>query len=465
MHASVEEVERQTEGLKKELSLSNLVLTQVLYISGLTWLGTAAKLGARHAFFWIPAAIFFYMPSAIVVIHLTREMPLEGGLYQWAKLRWGELAGFLVAWNLWLYAVLLLSELGLVTTNNLAYATGAAWLAESKAVVLGVSVASAFGLAFVAIRGLALGKRIHDVGGVTHVLLLGAMLFFAIPRWARGEEAAPPIALAPPALSLLSLNLLGKMSFGAFSGSESVSVFAGEIQDPDAARAIKKSVWIAAPIVTAIFTVGTSCMLVFATPDTLDLVSPVAQNLALGARAMGLGGPVVPAAMALLFVARIGTGSLVFSMASRLPMLAGWDHLLPAWFTRLHPRYRTPAGSILFVGAVVLVFSVVANLGVGSQEAYQLLSNGSGISYAMTYLVMFSIPLFKGGPRLVRIAAASGFAMTLLYVVLSVFPVIEVTGRFTLKVTSVIVASNLLGWAFFRWRTRAQRSRALRSPP
>jgi hypothetical protein len=32
-------------------------------------------------------------------------MPLEGGLYQWAKLRWGEMTGFLVAWNLWWYAV------------------------------------------------------------------------------------------------------------------------------------------------------------------------------------------------------------------------------------------------------------------------------------------------------------------------------------------------------------------------
>ena len=74
-------------------------------------------------------------------------------------------------------------------------------------------------------------------------------------------------------------------------------------------------------------------------------------------------------------------------------MLAGWDHLLPPWLTRLHPRWKTPTGSIVFVGAVVLVFALLANVGVGSQEAYQLLSNASGISYALTYVVMFSIPL------------------------------------------------------------------------
>jgi glutamate:GABA antiporter len=456
-------VEEQTAGLKKELSLSNLVLTQVLYITGLSWLGIAAKLGSRHVFFWIPAAIFFYVPSAVVVIHLSREMPLEGGLYQWAKLRWGEMIGFLVAWNLWLYAVLLLSELGLISANNLAYAIGpsGAWLAESKASVLGVSILMALGLVFVAVRGLGIGKRLHDVGGVTHVLLLVAMLVFAIPQWAKGTAVTAPIAFVPPALTLLNLNLLGKMCFGAFSGSEGVAVFAGEIKASDAARAIRRSVWIAAPIVTTIFTVGTACILAFASPGSLDLVSAVGQNLSLGARSVGVDGSVVPLAMILLLVARVGTGSIVFNMASRLPMLAGWDHLLPAWFTRLHPRYRTPAGSILFVGAVVLVFAIGANLGVGSQEAYQLLSSGSGISYALTYLVMFSIPLAAPGPRPkwpIRLAALSGFTMTLLYVVLSVFPIIEVANLkgFTLKVTLVVLTSNALGAAFF-WRARARR--------
>src|SRR5262252_2582495 len=104
--AAEHQVEERSADLKKELSLPDLVLTQVLYITGLGWLGTAAKLGSAHAFFWIPAALLFYIPSAIVVIHLSREMPLEGGLYQWAKLRWGPLTGFLVGWNLAFYSIL-----------------------------------------------------------------------------------------------------------------------------------------------------------------------------------------------------------------------------------------------------------------------------------------------------------------------------------------------------------------------
>jgi glutamate:GABA antiporter len=461
------DVRRHSAELKKELSLTDLVLTQVLYIAGLGWLGAAAKLGSSHFLYWLPAALFFYIPSAIVVIHLSREMPLEGGLYQWAKLRCGEMLGFLVAWNLWFYSVMLISELGVISANNLAYAVGpqGAWLAENKAVILAFSVFFAAGPMLVAVRGLGLGKWFHNVGGATLVLLLAAMLLFAVPHWIRGDVATTPLALSVPAVSLLNLNILGKMSFGAFSGCEGIAVFSGECRDPNAARVISRSVWIATPVVTAIFTLGTACILVFCAPAQLDLVSPVAQNLSLGARALGIAGPIVPLAMVLMMFARIGTGTLIFNMVSRLPMVAGWDHLLPAWFTRLHPKYRTPVGSILFVAVMILMFAVAANVGAGSQEAYQLLNNGSGICYALTYLVMFSIPLVAKGERasrLVRAAAVSGFLMTLLYVVLSVFPIIYVANGalFTLKIGSVVVGSNVLGALLF-WRARARRQAPL----
>ena len=53
--------------------------------------------------FWLIAIALFYLPSAAVAVWLNRAMPLEGGLYQWAKLGFNEFFGFIVAWNLWLF--------------------------------------------------------------------------------------------------------------------------------------------------------------------------------------------------------------------------------------------------------------------------------------------------------------------------------------------------------------------------
>src|SRR5215813_8677349 len=84
------EVDARSTVFRKELGFVDLALTQVLYIVGSGWPGTAAKLGDQHVVFWISAMLLYYVPQAAVVIYLNRLMPLEGGLYQWARVGLGE---------------------------------------------------------------------------------------------------------------------------------------------------------------------------------------------------------------------------------------------------------------------------------------------------------------------------------------------------------------------------------------
>ena len=143
-------------------------------------------------------------------------------------------------------------------------------------------------------------------------------------------------------------------------------------------------------------------------------------------------------------------------------MVAGWDSLLPAWFTRLSEEYKTPVNSILFVGAATLLFSTLGLIGVGKQEAFQLLWNSAGIFYALTYLAMFAVPLFglrratERPPWWVKLCAWSGLLMTVLYVSLSVLPIIPVGSRtvFALKIAALIVLANLIGVALYAFRGR-----------
>jgi len=138
-------------------------------------------------------------------------------------------------------------------------------------------------------------------------------------------------------------------------------------------------------------------------------------------------------------------------------MVAGWDRLLPQWFTRLHPRYKTPVNSILFVGAMVLCFGLAGIAGVGRQEAYQMIQSASIIFYALSYLAMLLIPLvgLRGtGVRIgagLKLAAVSGFMMTALNVALSIFPIVEVKSRlqFAGKISGVIILANIIGIAMF----------------
>src|SRR6188474_2414431 len=161
------EVAAHSAVFKKPLGLRDLALTQILFIIGLSWVGAAGKLGPAHVVFWLVAITFFYLPSAAVVIYLNRLMPLEGGLYQWAKLGFSELTGFLVAWNLWIYVIVNSSELGLQVTTYLSYALGpdARWMSGHKPLIAGTASVLVASLVAVSVRGLAVGKWVHNAGG------------------------------------------------------------------------------------------------------------------------------------------------------------------------------------------------------------------------------------------------------------------------------------------------------------
>jgi amino acid transporter len=448
--------------LRRELGLADLALTQILFIVGLPWVGVAAKLGPSHVVFWLLAMAFFYIPSAIVVIHLNRLMPLEGGLYQWAKFGFGELTGFLVAWNLWLFAILNTSETGIQATQYLGYVLGPRGeaLASSRPLTALVSAAIFGALVWLAILGLGVGKWVHKAGGVLMLVTFAALLVVPWLNLANGSlESFHPLATATPVVSIMSLNLLGKMGFGALGGFEYVAIHAGECRNP--VRTIGQSVVVAAPIIAVMFTLGTSSVLALIPIDQIDLIAPIPQVLAVGFKPLGYAAGIAPVTILVLLCVRIAQASVMFTGNTRMPMVAGWDGFLPGWFTRIDPRRHTPVNSIVFVGAVTFGFSVIGLIGVGKQEAFQLLWNASAIFYALTYLVMFAIPIagLRGTAARqpwIKLAAASGFLMTLLFVVLSILPIIQVESRliFAVKISTLILVTNLIGVAIFRQAVR-----------
>jgi amino acid transporter len=454
----VRDVEQRSATLPRALGLTDLVLVQILYIVGTGWVGTAAKLGPSHVVFWVMAAATFYLPQAAVVIFLNRQMPLEGGLYQWAVVGLGERLGFFVAWNLWAYGILIIATFGVMMATNLSYvlAPWAPWLTGSSWYTPVVSVALISGIAAVSVRGLGVGKWIQNAGGAAQLLVYSALIAVPFLALSRGTiHAYHPLETAAPTVTLWSLNIFGKLALGAFSGFEYVALMAGECRSP--ARSIGLSVVIAAPITVLMFVFGTSSVLALVPNAQIDLVSPVPQTLTLGSRGLGVVQVIAPALILLILMRQIGNTTLVFGGSSRLPMVAGWDGVLPAWFTRLHPRYRTPANSILFVAIVTSAFALAAQAGVGLQEAFQLLDNAAGILYAFAYIALFAIPLFAAKrlserpPIWLRVASLVGLTVTLLYSVLSIFPIIDVASwrLFAAKILAVLLIANLAGFAIY----------------
>jgi amino acid transporter len=463
----VAEVEARSAGLRKELGLTDLVLMQIMYVVGASWVGVAAKLGTSHTVFWLLAIALYYLPQAAVVIFLSRLMPLEGGLYQWTTIALGRFAGFMVAWNLWAYAIVIAAGFGVTIATNASYVLSgsSATLSNIWWYTPVVSTLVLLVVTMISVLGLRIGRWVQDVGGAGHVLTFAALLIVPLVALAHGRPVAyRPLNVSAPTFTPYSLNILGKMGLGALSGFEYVAIMAGETRS--ASRNITRSVLVAAPIIALMFILGTDSVIALVPRDRIDLVSPIPQALSVGFAGTGAVQLIAPALILLLLLRHTGVVTMVFNGNTRLPLVAGWDNLLPSWFTRLHPKFRTPVNSILFVSAITIAFSLAGQIGVGVQEAFQLLENAAGILYALTYLGLFAIPLFGGRnlqrkpPLWLKIASASGFLMSLLYSTLSVFPIIEVASWriFALKIITVIVVANLIGVVIYTGGNRSRPS-------
>src|SRR5881398_2430711 len=421
MHTSLDRAERDVQehsvALKKPLGLRDLVLTQILFVVGSTWVGAAAKLGQAHLFFWLLAILLFYIPQAAVVIYLIRRMPLEGGIYQWAKLGFNEFAVFIVAWNLWLLSITVIALGGMFTTTNISYAIGpsAAWMPNSKWGVSLISSALVAGLGWTCIRGLSLGKWLHNVGAFAMLLVYGALICLPLLGLLRGElKSYQPLQLGLPTMSIFyCFNIFSKLSVGALSGFEYVAILAGETRAP--AREIGRSVIIASPVIALMFILGTSSVLAFIGNNPIDLIGPVPQTLRLGLRSFPIAGAIASAGIVLMTVRSVSSTSVHLTGSSRLPMVAGWDRLLPVWFTRLHPKYKTPINSVIFIGVITLVIAISSQIGAGIQEAFQLVDNAANVFYAIVYVMLFAIPILGAGAvrsrahLWLRVGAVCGF--------------------------------------------------------
>jgi amino acid transporter len=413
--------------LRKELGLRDLVLAQVLCVVGSSWVGVAAKLGKAHVAFWLGAMLLFYVPLAIVVIYLNKLMPLEGGLYQWAKFGFNQFTGFLIAWNLWVYAITSVSAILFTVPTDVGYMIGPS------------------------------GRCI--------MIISAYAILLALPIWAllNGSLSSfQPIPWQTPKPSWVGLAIFGQMCVGGLSGFEYIAILAGECKSAD--RTVGQSVTISAPIISLMFILGTSSVLAFVGDRPIDLIGPIPQTFRIVFGTAGLGAMIAPLAILLLMVRSVASSSLLFTGLSRLPMTAGWDNLLPSWFTKLHPRWLTPVNSILFVAVLILAFILLSMLGVEEQEANQLLSNASTVHYGIAYVALFLLPLIGSRalrerlPGWLKIAAIAGFCSSVVAVFIGLYPIIDVVSprEYAAKIGGTVIVSNVIGLLIYSLGTRRQ---------
>jgi glutamate:GABA antiporter len=348
-------------------------------------------------------------------------------------------------------------------------------LADDRTYSVVFVLASLWLLTGLNILGLQAGKWLQNVGTVatwTPVVLLitcGAVAYATFGS----ATSFSPTDLVPRENVLSTVSLWSAMCF-AFSGFEITSMVGQEVKDPT--RTIPRGVLLAGAAVLVIYIAGSASVLVAVPASALDERSGIAEAVGLVTGRAGLAGLGALTGGLLALGALAGTSSWIAG-AARVPFAAGVDRALPAVFSRLHPRHRSPhvallvqctAATLLFLSSV---FLTVTGGHTTIQEAYDILVNLTILVYFVPYLYLFgALARLRGAedrqhPGVIRVpggatglwtVAGCGLLATTISLALLFVPPAGTENVLNFEVNVVGQAAVILGigLAFYWWSRR-----------
>jgi glutamate:GABA antiporter len=461
--------------LRKTMGFWDVLLFNIATVLGPRWIAAAGHNGTSSISLWVLAAVFFFVPGALVINELSSRFPEEGGLYVWSREAFGPFHGFVAGWTYWIYTFFYFPGLLLASASMSAYIIGGrgSLLASDRTFQLVVSLAILLVAVVLNIVGLNIGKWLQNAGGVgTYLPLVMLVVIAAIVCWHSGSATHFTMQNMMPTWNWDTVNFWSQIAF-AFTGLELVSAMSEEVRDPR--RTLPRAVFGAGALIALMYIAGTFAILVLVPAADLDPQSGVFHAITVGSIALRVGFLGILAAILVTAGNAGGVGSTVAGIA-RVPFVVGVDRYLPAAFGRIHPRWKTPYVSILVQAAISAAILLGSQINETTQGAYQKLIDAGIILYFIPFLYMFAAViklanrkdreanpyavLVPGGIPGVWICGGLGFVVVFIGILLSFVPPGDSSNKlgFQLTLLAGTATSVLLGLILY-WRgARAKQS-------
>src|SRR5580700_9422509 len=457
--------------LHRVIGTFDLVLLNIAAIVSLRWLAVAARIGPSSLTLWVLGLITFLIPSALAVLELSSRCPGEGGVYLWSRAAFGERHAFIAGWSYWISNLVYFPSLLLFMAGVFLYLRGNAWLglADQPLYNSVFCITVLWCVIFLNIVGLERAKWLQNVGSIA-IIVIGALILFggALALYKFGP--ATPIGRATLLPDLGSMGALASFATIAlaYQGLELGPILGGEIKDPR--RTISRALLIACVAAAAIYIAGTAALFLALPAHSINAVSGIPQALAAVAARDGIPSFGSVAAI-LLTIANFGVLGVWIGGTARLPFLFGLDRYLPKALGAVHPTYGSPYIALLTQGVLATLILIMAISGSAIREAYFVLVDMVLILSLLPILYMFAalavlrlqgressvgLKLIPGGPIVCCLVAGSGFAVTLIAILIGMVPPMDSANRgvFALKVIGGCTFLLGAGLVFYFLRSR-----------
>jgi basic amino acid/polyamine antiporter, APA family len=304
----------------------------------------AASLGAAAPLAYLVCAIATAL-IALCIAEAGSRVPGSGGPYAYVDTAFGPYPGFLCGVLLWLGITIAMGAVATVFADAVGVLLpGLSGTLARAALLIGVYG----GLAYVNMRGAAVGSRASGIATVAKIIPLIAFVVLGLPHIHAANLALGSLP------SLPRLGQSGLLLMFAFFGMESALQVSGEVRD--APRAVPRAIALA---VTGVGVLYVAVQLVAQGILGGALAAPETAKAPLAAAAVQFAGPT---GSRLILVAMIVStfGFMTATMLStpRTLFALGVDGYLPRPVAAVHRAYHTPHVAIAIQGVIVCAIAI-----------------------------------------------------------------------------------------------------------
>jgi amino acid transporter len=370
----------------------------IIAVVSLQWVPRAARAGWSSVTLWSLAAALFFLPLAAVVLELSTRFPDQGGLYVWTGRAFGPRHAFFCGWCLWLNQVFYFPSYLLYALANVLTVSGehGERLGTNRFFSVAIVLLLLWALTALNVLGFQVAKWVQGIGTLGIWVPVGLLVAAAVFVLAKGRAGNPVHAVAdllPQGNFFAAFALWSSMCF-AFSGFEIAAMVGEEIKN--VAKTLPLGLAIAGASILVLYLGGSGAILLVTPASEVNERTGIGNAIASATGSAGMGGLVA----LLIAVATVATTSSWMAGAARVPYAAAVEGWLPAIFSRLHAKYKTPHIALIaqaVFASLTLLVSMFLNIEDKSttvEEAYDVLVNLTILIYFVPYLYLFTSPLF-----------------------------------------------------------------------
>jgi amino acid transporter len=367
--------------------------------------GVAARIaGPESVFVWLSIGALAITIS-LCIAELASMFPNAGGVYTYCKEAFGPFIGFLAGWASWVTSWVTIAMV--ISAAVREYLDHIFHLGDARATA--IALGCVWVLTFFNYLGVRLGAQIQRVFTVIILVVLGTIIMGGAPDIKLGhflEFVEPDWALLLAAAAVI---------IDPFIGWEAVTFMGEEAKDPR--RSVPTAlVWGTVLIVMLYLSVVIVSLGVVPSRELGSSSAPIALVVE---RAGSLGPRAVPFLVMGTVLILLGCCNAWILSASRLPYALARDEMLPAFFARLHPTYKTPVNALV-------IQAVIASFLVAFANYEALIKALVPIALIMYGLIVLAVPVLRlRRPSAERPYKTPMFSLLALFSVLAVILILS----------------------------------------